>query len=395
MEDIEVPSTWSQTATNIIASKYFRKKGVPNTEHEVSARQVVERVVNGIRIYGENKGYFASKEDADIFQSELSYLLINQRAAFNSPVWFNVGLKEAYGISGGKSGNWAWDDNEGKVIEMQDAYSRPQSSACFIQYVEDDLVSDDRGLMELQKSEVKLFKYGSGTGTNFSNIRGKGEPLSGGGTSSGLMPFLMGLNAWAGATKSGGTTRRAAKMVILNYDHPEIEEFVTWKAEGEEMVNDLINTGKYSKDYEGKVYAFAPGQNSNNSVRVDNKFMEGIHDDEAFFETTNRTDGTVRKRIRYKDLWDLIGQSAWRSADPGLQFHDNINDWNPCSNSGEIRGSNPCSEYMFLDDTACNLLSINVLPFWKNGIFDIKGFFKMVQFFPMAYFKQGVYKKEC
>jgi len=381
MQGVEVPREWSQSATDIAVDKYFRKKGVPGTGHETSARQLVDRVSGSIRQWGEQKGYFDTSEDADIFEAELSSILIHQKGAFNSPVWFNVGLKEKYGIEGGKSGNWAWDEDKGKVVQVEDSYSRPQASACFIQSVDDDLET----MLELQKREVMLFKYGSGTGTNFSNVRAEGEKLSGGGESSGLISFLNGYNSWAGGTKSGGTTRRAAKMVSLDYDHPEIEKFIFWKTLGERMVNVLKESG-YSSDFEGESYTFAPGQNSNNSVRVTDEIMKGVQDPEAFFETTERTTGNVRDRIKSADLLRMVAEATWESGDPGMQYDTTINRWHTCPNTGRINGSNPCSEYMFLDDSACNLASINLLKFWdeRNREFDVDGFKHVVRTFITA-----------
>src|SRR3989344_8326751 len=303
MENVEVPKKWSQLATDIIAEKYFRKKGVQEIGYETSAKQVVDRIAGHIRTFGEQRGYFSSQNGANVFQDELSHILINQIAAFNSPVWFNVGLSHKYGIKTDSAGNWVYDWDNNKIVPATDGYSRPQASACFIQSVEDDLMS----MQNLQKSETRLFKYGSGTGTNFSKIRGRGESLSSGGTSSGLISFLNGFNAWAGATKSGGTTRRAAKMVILDQDHPEIRDFIEWKTKGERMVQILMESG-YDSDFEGEAYSFAPGQNANNSVRLPDEFMERIHDEEASFETVERTTSKARQRIKNKDLFRRIAE---------------------------------------------------------------------------------------
>src|SRR6185503_19378807 len=272
MDDVEVPAGWSQLATDIVVSKYFRKAGVPGAPgHETSVRQVVRRVARTIRRYGESQGgYFATLDDADAFEAELSYLLVNQIGAFNSPVWFNCGLYHEYGIAG-RGGNYVWDPKRGEVVETTDAYSHPQCSACFIQSVGDDLMS----IFDLAKNEARLFKYGSGTGTNFSKVRGRQEKLSGGGYSSGLMSFLEVLDKGAGATKSGGTTRRAAKMVCLDMDHPEIVDFISWKSREERKVAALIAAG-YSSDFNGEAYRTVAGQNSNNSVRVSDAFMNAV-----------------------------------------------------------------------------------------------------------------------
>jgi len=366
MENVEVPKKWSQLATDIIAEKYFRKKGVQEIGYETSAKQVVDRIAGHIRTFGEQRGYFSSQNDANVFQDELSHILINQIAAFNSPVWFNVGLSHKYGIKTDSAGNWVYDWDNNKIVPATDGYSRPQASACFIQSVEDDLMS----MQNLQKSETRLFKYGSGTGTNFSKIRGRGESLSSGGTSSGLISFLNGFNAWAGATKSGGTTRRAAKMVILDQDHPEIRDFIEWKTKGERIVKILKENG-YDVDFEGEAYSFAPGQNSNNSVRLYKTFWEALKNN-GKIQIKNRTDGKVVEEIPASELMDLIALNAYESADPGLQFDDIINNWHTCPNTDRIKASNPCSEYMFLDDSACNLASINLVKFLnEDGTFDI------------------------
>src|SRR4029434_2715653 len=271
MEDIEAPSDWSQLAVDILVKSYFRKKGVPGTGREVSAKQVVPRIAHTIRHAGERlTGYFASAEDAQTFEEELKYLLITQRGAFNSPVWFNCGLWHEYGIDG-SGGNYHWHPDSDSFHETKNSYEYPQCSACFIQSVRDDLMS----IFDLAKAEAKLFKYGSGTGSNFSRIRGKQEKLSGGGTSSGLMSFLEVLDKGAGATKSGGTTRRAAKMVVLDMDHPEILDFVRWKVREEKKVAALV-AGGYSSDFNGDAYGTVSGQNSNNSVRVSDAFMQAV-----------------------------------------------------------------------------------------------------------------------
>jgi ribonucleoside-diphosphate reductase alpha chain len=368
VKDIEVPASWSQLAADILASKYFRRAGVPGVGHETSIRQVVHRIAHTMRTFGEAHGYFDSKASADAFEDELSHLLVTQKGAFNSPVWFNCGLSHDYGIKG-QGGNWAWDFTKGEVDQVDDAYSRPQCSACFIQSVGDDLMS----IFDLVKSEARIFKYGSGTGTNFSKVRARDEKLSGGGTSSGLMSFLKVLDTGAGATKSGGTTRRAAKMVILDMDHPDIETFINWKVKEEEKVWALIQAG-YDSNFNGEAYQTVSGQNSNNSVRISDAFMEAVlHDGE--WQTHFRTSGKVAKTYKARDLMNQIAKAAWACADPGVQFDDNVNRWHPCSNTDRINASNPCSEYMFLDDSACNLASINLMKFLsEDGKFDIEGY---------------------
>ncbi|PIZ56135.1 ribonucleoside-diphosphate reductase, adenosylcobalamin-dependent, partial [Candidatus Woesearchaeota archaeon CG_4_10_14_0_2_um_filter_57_5] len=368
LKDLEVPSTWSQLATDIIASKYMRKAGVPKTGHETSVRQVVFRIAHTIRVVGEQLEYFSTQEDADAFENELSYMLVNQVGAFNSPVWFNCGLYQQYGIKG-SGGNYAWDFDKNNIEMVNDSYSRPQCSACFIQSVDDDLMS----IFELSKNEAKLFKYGSGTGTNFSGIRGRQEKLSSGGSSSGLMSFLEVLDKGAGATKSGGTTRRAAKMVCLDMDHPEIADFITWKAKEEKKAKILIANG-YPSDFNGEAYHTVSGQNSNNSVRIPDRFMEAALQG-GTWQTTMRTTGEIFETFDAKELMGKISQAAWECADPGVQFDDTINKWHTCKVSGRINASNPCSEYMFLDDTACNLASVNLMKFLEpDNTFDIEGF---------------------
>jgi len=376
MEDVEAPEEWSQLAVDIAASKYFRKAGVPPTGSEKSVRQLIGRVARTITAAGELYGYFSGINAAN-FQAELTYLLLHQYAAFNSPVWFNVGLFHEYGIKG-SGGNWAWDFENETVEQTADAYSRPQCSACFIQSVEDDLMS----IFELAKNEARLFKYGSGTGTNFSSIRAADEKLSGGGTSSGLMSFLKVLDAGAGATKSGGTTRRAAKMVILDADHPEIMQFINWKVREEEKVKALVREG-YPSDFNGEAYLTVSGQNSNNSVRVTDDFMRAVQEDKEW-KTIYRTTGEVAHTYRARELMEAIAKAAWASADPGMQFDTTINRWHTCPASGRINASNPCSEYMFLDDTACNLASINIARYLDREGFDIEGFRHTIRIFTIA-----------
>ncbi len=308
--------------------------------------------------------------------------MVNQYGAFNSPVWFNCGLFQRYGITG-SGGNWAWDDATGTVNETTNAYERPQCSACFIQSAGDDLMS----IFELVKNEARLFKYGSGTGSNFSALRGRQEKLSGGGTSSGLMSFLEVFDRAAGSTKSGGTTRRAAKMVCLDMDHPEIVDFIEWKMREEKKAQALIAAG-YPSDFNGEAYHTVSGQNSNNSVRVTDEFMRAVETD-GEWQTRMRTTGKVCETLKAKDLWRKVADSAWHCADPGVQYDTTINDWHTCPNSGRINASNPCSEYMFLDDTACNLSSLNLTKFLRdlpNGEseFDVEGYRHAARIFFLA-----------
>lgn len=382
----EVPKEWSQLATDIIVSKYFRKAGVPQPDgtlgSETSAGQVVHRIASSIRWWGETHGYFASREDADSFEAELRHMLITQKGAFNSPVWFNCGHHHAYGIQG-SGGNWAWNEETGAVEVVKHNYSRPQCSACFIQRVEDNLV-ERKGIFELLAAEARLFKYGSGTGSNFSRLRSKYEKLGGGGTSSGLMSFLKVLDAGAGATKSGGTTRRAAKMVSLDMDHPEIEDFVNWKVREEKKVAALIAQG-YDSDFNGEAYGTVSGQNSNNSVRVTDEFMAAVKADADWTLTSRTEPGKVVKTVKAKALWDQIAFAAWACADPGTQYDTTINTWHTCKATDRIYGSNPCSEYMFLDDTACNLASLNLMKFLRpDGTFDLPAYRHAIRVFFIA-----------
>ncbi len=383
MEGAEIPASWSQLATDIVISKYFRKAGIrgDRTLGEKSVRQVVSRISHTIREAADAFGdYFASKADADTFEAELSWLLVNQYGAFNSPVWFNCGLWHAYGIDG-SGGNWAWDKNESgsTMLPTENAYERPQCSACFIQSASDDLM----GIYELMKSEARLFKYGSGTGSNFSAIRGRQEKLSGGGTSSGLMSFLEVFDRAAGATKSGGTTRRAAKMVCLDMDHPEILDFIQWKVREEKKAQALIAAG-YPSDFNGEAYHTISGQNSNNSVRVTDDFMKAVEAG-GKWQTRMRTTGEVCETLEAKDIWNKVAEAAWGCADPGVQYDSTINKWHTCPNTGKINASNPCSEYMFLDDTACNLSSVNLIKFLRaDDSFDVEGYRHACRVFFMA-----------
>lgn len=459
LENIEVPSNWSQVASDVIAQKYFRKAGVPQrlkkvkekdvpeflwrsvpdgkdvpTGGEISSKQVFDRLAGAWTYWGWKGGYFSSEEDARAYFDEMRHMLATQRAAPNSPQWFNTGLHWAYGIDGPAQGHHYVDYKTGKLTKSTSSYEHPQPHACFIQSVSDDLVNDG-GIMDLWVREARLFKYGSGTGTNFSHLRGEGEALSGGGKSSGLMGFLKIGDRAAGAIKSGGTTRRAAKMVIVDADHPDIEDFIQWKVIEEQKVASIVAGSKmhekmlngifaairswdgaaesayepasnpalkqavreakkvaipetyikrvldyakqgydsiefpiYDTDWDSEAYSSVSGQNSNNSIRVTNAFLHAVEKD-ADWQLINRTDGKVAKTVKARDLWAKVGHAAWACADPGIQFHDTVNEWHTCPNDGEIRGSNPCSEYMFLDDTACNLASLNLLTFYKDGKF--------------------------
>ncbi len=377
MNNVEVPRQWSQIATDILAQKYFRKAGVPQpdgtTGRETSVKQVAHRMANCWKVWGERSGYFASEKDATVFYEELVYSILAQMCVPNSPQWFNTGLYESYGIKGKPQGHYYVDQVDGQLKNSTSAYERPQPHACFILSVEDDLVNDG-GIMDLWVREARIFKYGSGVGTNYSNLRGEGEKLSGGGTSSGLMSFLKIGDRAAGAIKSGGTTRRAAKMVCLDLDHPEIEKFINWKVEEEQKVAALIDAG-YASDYEGEAYRTVSGQNSNNSVRIPNAFFEKLEKGEDW-DLTARTDGRTMKKVAANDLWNQLAYAAWRCADPGTQYNTTINEWHTCPEGGEIRASNPCSEYMFLDNTACNLASANLMKFYNNDTnkLDVEGF---------------------
>ena len=457
-ENIQAPEHWSQLAIDILAQKYFRKAGVPQYDDESKpllnekggpvlggerdARQVFHRLAGCWTDWGKNYNYFDSSEDAQAFEDELSYMLAWQMAAPNSPQWFNTGLHFAYGLSGPSQGHFYVDPNTHRVKQARNAYERPQVHACFIQAISDDLVNEG-GIMDLWVREARLFKYGSGTGTNFSKLRAGGEALSGGGRSSGLMSFLKIGDRAAGAIKSGGTTRRAAKMVCLDLDHPDIEEFIDWKVVEEQKVAAMVTGSKvcarhlnqilqachlskadgntqieinprenptlreaiqaarevsvpepyiqrmfnyaqegfthfvfheYDTNWDSKAYQTVSGQNSNNSIRVPNDFFEALKSG-GDWTLTRRTDGAVHKTIPAKDLWDRIAWAAWICADPGIQYDTTINEWHTCPQDGRINASNPCSEYMFLDDTACNLASLNLGRFLTpEGQFDIEGF---------------------
>jgi len=455
--DVIVPKFWSEVASDILAQKYFRKSGVPQFDSngrpimdkdgdgkqllgsETDVRQVSTRLAHCWRKWGEDYNYFSSKADADSFQAEIEFMLAHQMAAPNSPQWFNTGLHSSYGLSGKAQGHFFVDAKSKKMSKSTSAYERPQPHACFIQSINDDLVNEG-GIMDLWTREARLFKYGSGTGTNFSNIRAKGEKLSGGGASSGLMSFLKIGDRAAGAIKSGGTTRRAAKMVCLDLDHPDIEEFVNWKVKEERKVAALVTGSKickrhltaifdalssgegddrfkarsnpalkkaiaeasrdqvpmnyisrvielakqgfngfefevYDTDWNSEAYETVSGQNSNNSIRITNDFFSALEKD-ADWVLKYRSSGKVAKTIKARDLWDQIAEAAWNCADPGLQFDTTINEWHTCPEDGRINASNPCSEYMFLDNTACNLASLNLVKFIDpvTELFDVEKF---------------------
>ena len=399
MDGAEVPTDWSQMATDIVVSKYFRKAGVPQTDAdgnvlrdgcgevvtgpEQSVRQLVSRIAGCWRHWGQQEGYFETAQDAQAFEDELCYMMVHQMAAPNSPQWFNTGLHYAYGITGPAQGHFYADPATGEGLRSADAYTHPQPHACFIQSVGDDMVNEG-GIMDLWVREARLFKFGSGTGTNFSSLRGAGEPLSGGGKSSGLMSFLKIGDRAAGAIKSGGTTRRAAKMVSLNLDHPDIEEFIDWKANEEKKVAALAKSG-YTTDFNGEAYQTVSGQNSNNSIRVPHTFFEAVGQDgdwNLYWRTELRAaerEGRAPrscKTLKARALWERIGNAAWVCADPGIQYDTAINDWHTCPADGRINASNPCSEYMFLDNTACNLASLNLLKFFEaeHGTFEVEKF---------------------
>lgn len=377
MAGVEAPEDWSQLAIDITASRYFRKKGVPHSSKnksgaEKSVRDLIERVVGALTKSAQKQKYFTSNQELKVFAEELKFILWTQRASFNSPVWFNVGLSQSYGLKG-QSGHWAYDFKAKKIKQIEDVYLRPQASACFIQSLDDSL----EGIFDLAKVEAQIFKYGSGSGTNFSKLRSRYEDLESGGKSSGLISFLEVLDKGAGAIKSGGTTRRAAKMVIVDVDHPEILDFIQWKKIEEEKAQALIAAG-YAPNYEGAAYKTVSGQNANNSVRVTDVFMKAVKDNKNWKLKTRS--GKIFSEIAAKKIWDAIVDSAWSCADPGLQFHDTINQWHTCLNSEEIRSSNPCSEFMFLDDTACNLASLNLVKFVDaKGDFDREGYLHTVQ----------------
>ena len=470
--EIEVPGNYSQVAADVIAQKYFRKAGVPaylkkvkesNVPEwlsrsepdedkletipederygaEISAKQVFNRLAGTWTYWGWKGGYFSSEKDAKVYYDEMRYMLASQMGAPNSPQWFNTGLHWAYGIDGPSQGHYYVDYKTEKLVKSKSSYIHPQPHACFIQSIKDDLVNEG-GIMDLWVREARLFKYGSGTGTNFSNLRGNNEELSGGGKSSGMMSFLKIGDRAAGAIKSGGTTRRAAKMVTVDVDHPDIEEFIDWKVVEEQKVAALVAGSKstakhlgavmeacnideyekddlydtkinkklkeavlnarsvmipenyiqrviqfakqgfkeiefktYDTDWDSEAYLTVSGQNSNNSIRVTNDFLKKVENN-SDWELIRRTDGKVFKKVKAKELWDKITEAAWACADPGLQYDSTINEWHTCPQEEKINASNPCSEYMFIDDTACNLASLNLIKFSKkNKKLDINAF---------------------
>src|SRR5476649_1679655 len=474
LDNVEVPEFWSQVASDVLAQKYFRKAGVParlkrveensvpsflwrsvpdvvalgglpaaeRYGSESSAKQVFDRLAGAWAYWGWKGGYFDGEDDARAYFDEMRFMLAKQMAAPNSPQWFNTGLHWAYGIDGPGQGHYYVDFETSKLTKSKSSYEHPQPHACFIQSVADDLVNEG-GIIDLWVREARLFKYGSGTGSNFSRLRGENEKLSGGGKSSGLMSFLKIGDRAAGAIKSGGTTRRAAKMVVVDVDHPDIEAYIDWKVKEEQKVAALVTGSKivkrhlkailkacvncegsgddcftvdmnpalkrevkaarrsmvsdnlikrviqfakqgytdidfpvYDTDWDSEAYLTVSGQNSNNSVRVTDEFMKAVHADanwDLFWRTRG---GKIAKTVKAQELWEKIGYAAWACADPGLQFHTTVNDWHTCPASGAIRASNPCSEYMFLDDTACNLASLNLLTFRddKTKQFNIESY---------------------
>src|ERR1039457_486712 len=366
-KDVEVPVDWSMTATNIVASKYLHGQ-LDTPERETGVRQLVERVVETVRDWGMGGGYFASPEDATIFHDELAYMLLTQRVAFNSPVWFNVGCDRLEPNSDAQ--NWHWDPATRKIEFSVTGYSKPQCSACFINSVNDSLDS----ILTLAKTEGMLFKWGSGAGSNLSSIRGSMETLSGGGTASGPRSFMRGFDAFAGVIKSGGKTRRAAKMVILNIDHPDIEDFIECKVKEEKKAWHLVQAGYDGSGPDSEAYSSIFFQNANNSVRVTDEFMQAVESDGTFWTRTVKGREPV-KEYRARDLMTKIAEATWQCGDPGMQYDTTINRWHTSKNTARINASNPCSEYMFLDDSACNLASFNLLKFLTpGGQFDIAAY---------------------
>src|SRR5882757_9692748 len=365
-KDVEVPTHWSMTATNIVASKYLHGK-VGTPERETGVRQLVTRVAETIRDWGMSQGYFRTPEDGATFHDELVHLLIRQYAAFNSPVWFNVGCDRIEPNS--DATNWHWNSTSSKVEFGATGYKRPQCSACFINSVHDSLDS----ILTLAKTEGMLFKWGSGTGTNLSPLRSSTEVLSGGGTASGPLSFMKGFDAFAGVIKSGGKTRRAAKMVILNVDHPDIVDFVECKAKEEAKAHALVAQGYDGSHPDSDAYSSIFFQNANNSVRVTDDFMYAVVRD-TDFSTKSVNDGRVMQTYKAKDLLKKISEATWHCGDPGMQYDTTVNRWHTSKNTARINASNPCSEYMFLDDSACNLASLNLLKFAPNGTFDVEAY---------------------
>jgi len=365
-KDVEVPKDWSMTATNIVASKYLHGR-IGTSERETGVRQLVARVAETIRDWGMNDGYFRSSEDAATFHDELVHLLIRQYAAFNSPVWFNVGCDRIEPNS--DAANWHWNASTRQVEFGATGYTRPQCSACFINSVKDSLDS----ILTLAKTEGMLFKWGSGTGTNLSPLRSSTEQLSGGGTASGPLSFMKGFDAFAGVIKSGGKTRRAAKMVILNVDHPDILDFIECKSKEEAKAHALVAMGYDGSHPDSDAYSSIFFQNANNSVRVTDDFMVAVLRD-TDFSTRAIVDGRVISTYKAKDILYKISDATWQCGDPGMQYDSTVNRWHTSKNTARINASNPCSEYMFLDDSACNLASLNLLKFAPNGTFDVEAY---------------------
>src|SRR5271168_4442585 len=365
-KNVEVPKDWSMTATNIVASKYLHGQ-VGTDERETGVRQLVTRVAETIRDWGMKDGYFRTSEDATTFHDELVHLLIRQHVAFNSPVWFNVGCERVEPKS--DATNWHWNFTKQQVEFGVTGYSRPQCSACFINSIKDSLDS----ILTLAKTEGMLFKWGSGTGTNLSPLRSSTEVLSGGGTASGPLSFMKGFDAFAGVIKSGGKTRRAAKMVILNIDHPDIVDFIDCKSKEEAKAHALVAQGYDGSHPDSDAYSSIFFQNANNSVRVTDDFMVAVTRDNDF-STRSIVDGRVVNTYKAKDLMGKISEATWQCGDPGMQYDSTVNRWHTSKNTARINASNPCSEYMFLDDSACNLASLNLLKFAPNGTFDVEAY---------------------
>ncbi len=398
MENLEFPENYSQNSCNIIASKYFRKAGLSGEfEYEHSMKQLADRMVGFWVDALLDEGLISNKDQWQILYDELVYALLSQKWAPNSPQWFNTGIKRNYNIDGGHGGLYYYDEKVGKVVESTDLYTRTQASACFIISIEDKLLGKN-SIAEHYVSETTLFRGGSGVGTNFSVLRAKNEKLTSGGTSSGMMSFLKGFDRNAGAIKSGGTTRRAAKMVIADIDHPQIESLISWQAHEEKKVRDLGKMG-YDTSMDGEAYQTVGGQNSNNSVRVNHEFMTKVmnldKNPDSTFKLKGRRDHGVDRDVKVQDLWNNINRSAWECADPGLQFDDTFNSWHTCPSGSDgdynakhnrINATNPCSEYAFLDNTACNLASINVFRFYdlKKNSFDVEGYTHLISLIQMV-----------
>src|SRR5579862_3550596 len=365
-KNVESPKDWSMTAINIVASKYLHG-ALGTSQRESGVRQLIQRVAESIRDWGWAQGYFASAEDRDIFHDELVHILLQQKASFNSPVWFNVGCDRLEAESDAQ--NWHWYMEKGVVEFSTTGYRKPQCSACFINSIKDSLDS----ILTLAKTEGMLFKWGSGTGTNLSSLRSSTEQLSGGGTASGPLSFMKGFDAFAGVIKSGGKTRRAAKMVILNIDHPDIVEFIECKQKEEAKAHALVAAGYDGSHPDSDAYSSIFFQNANNSVRVTDDFMYAVVRD-TDFSTKKVQDGSVMKTYKAKDLFKKISEATWHCGDPGMQYDTTTNRWHTSKNTARINASNPCSEYMFLDDSACNLASLNLLKFAPNGTFDVEAY---------------------